>query len=123
MKEQLTVRGTSTETTLRKPTVARFLLDAPVLPLVTDTLRVAEAFRHRLMARYQRHCHRQKFGNADRPHREEFRSPVLAGKDADGHCLQGHRHAFYLPTAEGGDPRWITHVTVLAADGLGPNEV
>jgi CRISPR-associated protein Csb2 len=30
-----------------------------------------------------------------------------------------HGHAYYLPTAEGDDPRRITHVTMLAADGFG----
>jgi hypothetical protein len=57
--------------------VARFLLDGPVLPLVTDTLRVAEAFRHALLRRYQRHCHRRKYGPADKTYREAFRSEVL----------------------------------------------
>jgi CRISPR-associated protein Csb2 len=107
----------------QNPTIARFLLDAPVLPLVTDTLRIAEAFRHGLLTRFQRHCHRQKYGNMARPYREEFRSRVLSGKDAEGRALQGHHHAYYLPTAEGPDPRWITHVTIVAAAGFGPNEV
>ncbi len=103
-------------------TTARFLLDGPVLPLVTDTLRVAEAVRHALMTRFQRHCHRRQYGHANRPYQELFRSEVLAGKDADGQALREHRHAYYLPTAEG-DPRWITHVTVTAADGFGADEV
>ena len=103
--------------------MARFLLDRAVLPMVTDTLHVAEAFRHALLRRYQRHRHRQKYGLADKSHHEPFRSEVLAGKDADGRCLHDHRHAFYLPTAEGPDPRQITHVTVVAASGFGPDEV
>src|SRR5207247_1657371 len=106
-----------------KPTLARFLLDGPVLPLVTETLGVAEAFRHALLRRYQHQCHRHKYGHADRPYRELFRSEVLAGKDADGQILRQHRHAFYLPTAEGADPRRITHLTVFAAAGFGPHEL
>lgn len=106
-----------------RPTVARFLLDGPVLPLVTETLPVAEAFRRGLMARFQRHCHRQKYGHADKPYQELFRSEVFAGKDAAGQALRNHRHAFYLPTAEGDDPRQITHVTVVAAAGFGPDEL
>ena len=103
--------------------MARFLLDGPVLPLVTDTIRVAEAFRHELLRRYQGACHRQKYGRAAPPYQEVFRSSVLSGKDADGQCLRQHRHAFYLPTAEGDDPRRLTHLTVVAADAFGPNEV
>jgi hypothetical protein len=34
-----------------------------------------------------------------------------------------HGHAHYLPTAEGGGRRWITHVTIYAANGSGPVEV
>jgi CRISPR-associated protein Csb2 len=107
----------------RHPTLARFSLDAPALPPITDTLPVAEAFRHAVMRQFQRHCHRQKFGHANTPYRELFRSEVLAGKDAAGRCLHQHRHAFYLPSAEGDDARRITHVTVAAADGFGPDEV
>jgi CRISPR-associated protein Csb2 len=103
--------------------VARFLLDGPVLPLITETIRVAEAFRRGLMNRYQRCCHRRKYGYAEKPYQELFRSEVLSGKDKDGVSLRRHRHAFYLPTAEGSD-RWrITHVTATAADGFGPDEV
>jgi CRISPR-associated protein Csb2 len=103
--------------------VARFRLDGPVLPPITDTLSVAEAFRHALMRQYQRHCHREKHGHANTPYRELFRSEVLAGKDADGQFLRQHRHAFYLPTAEDAQPRSITHITVLAAEGFGAAEV
>lgn len=106
-----------------KPTIARFLLDGPLLPLVTQTLPVAEAFRQALMEQYQRCRHRRKYGHARQPSQERFWSEVLAGKDADGHILREHRHAYYLPSAEGSDPRWITHVTVAAADGFGPDEV
>src|SRR5262249_17325000 len=47
--EGSSVPATARRTDRPKPTIARFLLDAPVLPLVTDTLRVAEAFRDALM--------------------------------------------------------------------------
>lgn len=102
-------------------TVARFLLDGPVLPLVTDTVRVAEAFRHRLLVRFQQNCHQQRYGTV-LPRQEEFRSEVLSGKDAAGHFLHGHRHAAYLPTV-GSDSRWITHITVYARDGFNADEV
>jgi CRISPR-associated protein Csb2 len=107
----------------KQMTIARFLLDGPVLPLVTDALPVAEAFRRALMGQFQWNRHRQKYGHANKPYREMFWSEVLSGKDADGQCLRQHRHAFYLPTAEGSDSRWITHVTIAAADGFGANDV
>jgi CRISPR-associated protein Csb2 len=83
----------------------------------------AEAFRHALMGQFQRQCHRQKYGHARKPYQELFHSPLLSGKDADGQLMQQHRHAFFLPTAEGSDPRRITHVTVAAAGGFGTDEV
>src|SRR5262249_36245412 len=69
------------------------------------------------------HCHRRKYGHAGKPYQELFCSKVLSGKDSDGQPLRQHRHAYYLPIAEGSDPRWITHVTVAAADGFGADEV
>lgn len=105
------------------PAIARFLLDGPVLPLVTDTLPIAEAFRQALMGQFQRCLHRRKYGHHRKPYQELFRSAVLSGKDADGQFLHQHRHAHYLPTSEGGDPRRITHVTVVADDGFGADEV
>jgi CRISPR-associated protein Csb2 len=107
---------------LFKATVARFALDGPVLPLVTDTLPLAEVARSVIMGKFQRLLHRRKYGTADKPYRELFRSPVLSGKDADGGRLLNHGHAYYLPVDEDGDGR-IDHVTVLAEDGFGPEEV
>ncbi len=46
----------------------------------------------------------------------------ISGKDAGGQYLPGHDHAHYLPTAEGDDPRRITHLTVFAPGGLGDGE-
>ena len=121
--ETSTMPTTPPPTGRPQPTVARFLLDGPALPLVTDTLRVAEAFRQALLRRYQQCCHRHKYGRTDAPYREVFRSQVFAGKDAQGQCLRDHRHAYYLPTAEGQDPRRLTHITVFAEAGLGRDEV
>jgi CRISPR-associated protein Csb2 len=111
-----------------QPTVARFLLDGPVLPLVTDTVRVAEALRSAAMSRFNAWCHRQQaaeveqFRRTDRPDR--YSSPVLAGKDTRtrGPYLPGHDHAHFLPTAEGDDCRRLTHVTVYARQGFGAGE-
>ncbi len=113
-------------TARHKPTVARFLLDAPVLPLVTDTLRVAEAFRNAAMSHFRRWCRRnpalaEPFRRTDQP--GQFASPTLSGKESSGAIRKDHRHACYLPTADGDDPRRLTHVTVTAGEGFGPGEV
>jgi CRISPR-associated protein Csb2 len=106
-----------------RPTVARFLLDGPVLPLVTDAVRVAEAFRGRLLGGYAAvRRRREPAGPPAAGPGPRFRSPTLAGKDAAGRPLGTHGHAHYLPTAEG-DPRRVTHVTVFAPDGFDPDEV
>ena len=105
-----------------KPAVARFLLDGPVLPLITDTIRVAEAIRAAGMSRFNAWCHKQQpaevehYRRVNRPDR--YSSPVLSGKDASGGFLLTHDHAYYLPTAESDDPRQVTHVTVFAPGGF-----
>jgi CRISPR-associated protein Csb2 len=112
----------------KQPTVARFLIDGPVLPLVTDTVRVAEAVRRALMGRFQRWCRKQPEESKEYvvgtwpDGRDRYSSKVLSGKDSEGRVLHSHRHAHYLPTAEG-DLRRITHVTVFARDGFNPDEV
>jgi CRISPR-associated protein Csb2 len=103
-------------------TVARFLLDGPVLPLVTETLPVAEAFRHVLMRLFQHILHRRKHGKFDRSSRERFYSRVLSGKNETGQPLKSHDHAYYLPTAEY-DANRLDHMTVFAAEGFGPDEL
>jgi CRISPR-associated protein Csb2 len=123
--ESVRVPVKSRKDTRPKPTVARFLLDGPVLPLVTDTVRVAEAFRAAAMHRFERWCRKQSTGvesyrRTNRPDR--FSSPVLSGKDAAGQYLRGHDHAYYLPTAEGDDRRRLTHVSVYARDGFDAGE-
>lgn len=93
----------------QRPTVVRYALSGPVLPLLTDTLRIAELMRRSAMSRYGRYNH-------------EAASPTLSGKEADGKPRTGHRHAFYLPTDEDQDG-WLDHLTVWAPAGLTPQEV
>ncbi len=103
-------------------TVARFLLDGPVLPLITDTITVAEKFRSAAMSCFEKWCQGNRleaiqFERTDAPGR--YSSPILSGKELDGtSTLVRHQHAHYLPTAEGVDPRRITHVTIFARGGL-----
>lgn len=94
--------------------IARFALDSAVLPLVTETLPVAETARRSLMGLYGRLC--------PLPDGSKGRSAIYCGKDARSQPLEGHGHAHYLPTDEDGDGR-LDHLTIVAADGFGPDEL
>ena len=96
----------------RRPTlhVARYALDSTVLPLATETLPLAERVRAALMGRMP------KDNEQRRPSR------VFSGKDLAGAPLEGHGHAYFLPTDEDGDGR-LDHVTVYAHDGFGRDEI
>jgi len=91
-----------------KPNVARYALSSTVLPLLVDTVQVAELARRSLMARYGR-------ANAGGT------SSIFSGKAPDGTLLEGHRHTFYLPTDEDGDGR-VDHLTLYARDGFDETE-
>ncbi|MFQ5849314.1 MAG: type I-U CRISPR-associated protein Csb2 [Candidatus Binatia bacterium] len=92
--------------------VVRYALDSTVLPLVTETLPVAEAARRALMSWH---------GWLTEKNGVRGRSDVLSGKDEHGQRLAGHRHAYYLPTDEDSDGR-LDHLTVYAAGGFGHDE-
>jgi len=93
--------------------VIRFAFDSSVLPLVTETLPVAEAARRALMCIHGRMTERDGVRG---------RSPVLSGKDEHGDPLTGHVHAYYLPTDEDGDGR-IDHLTIVARTGFDAQEM
>ncbi len=93
--------------------VARFVLDSAVLPLVTETLPVAEAARCALMGAYRWLAAREGASGW---------SETFSGKDAQGRPLSGHAHAYYLPTDEDGDGR-LDHLTVYAAARFTPTEL
>lgn len=92
--------------------VVRYVLNSAVLPLVTETLPVAEAARRSLMG-----IHGQLTANDG----ILGRSDVFSGKDEQGQPRTDHRHAYFLPTDEDGDGR-LDHLTVYAADGLPSDE-
>jgi CRISPR-associated protein Csb2 len=92
--------------------VARYALDSTVLPLLTDTLTIAEAARRALMGIYGRLTRTNGVGG---------RSRIFSGKDEQDKPLTTHRHCYYLPTDEDGDDR-LDHLTVFAADGFGAQE-
>jgi len=104
------------------PTMVRFALDGSVLPLVEETLRIAETARRTAMGVFRR-IEERRIYHGDRPENEpQPRSEVFSGKNAESVPLEGHRHAYYIPTDEDGDGR-IDHLTVVAAMGFGPAEV
>jgi CRISPR-associated protein Csb2 len=111
-----------------KLTVARYLLvpeGRRALPLVTDTLPIAEAARAALMSIFRKRCEKLALGQyrVRRPGGPDtYASPVFAGKDALGQPLKMHGHAHYLPTDEDGDGR-IDHLSVHAPEGFGADEV
>jgi CRISPR-associated protein Csb2 len=94
--------------------IARFILDSTVLPLVTETLPVAEAARRTLMGIYGRLSPRTENSGS--------RSPIFSGKNEESQPLRGHGHAYYLPTDEDNDGR-LDHLTVVAADGFDSREL
>jgi CRISPR-associated protein Csb2 len=92
--------------------VVRYALDSTVLPLVTETLPVAESARRTLMGIY---------GRLTENDGVRGRSSILSGKDEHGQPLADHHHAYYLPTDEDGDGR-LDHLTVYATGGFGQDE-
>ena len=103
--------------------IVRYVLDSSVLPLATQTLPVAEAARRALMGAYKRVA--EQYPNDDTDPgtaADRTKSQILSGKDRGGTPLEGHRHAYYLPTDEDGDGR-LDHLTVYAKDGFGKEEI
>lgn len=98
--------------TRRRFRVARYALQSPVLPLVTDTVSFAERVRVKLMGMHKR------LMNGD----EQAVSPLFSGKSKEGGAARGHRHAFILPLDEDRDGR-IDHVLVRAADPFTESEL
>src|SRR5712664_417829 len=86
-------------------------LHGKVLPLVTDTIAVAERFRMCAMGASRR------IGGGDPARVSSF----LSGKDSTGTPLKEHRHAYYLPLDRDEDGR-IDHVLVRCTGGLGREE-
>jgi CRISPR-associated protein Csb2 len=96
-------------------TLARFLLDAPVLPLITETLPLAEQARHSLLSKCKYLARRDNPNLADADIWPL--SPAFWGKDEQAQPRTNHQHAFFLPADEDGDGR-IDHITVFAPMGF-----
>jgi CRISPR-associated protein Csb2 len=105
-----------------RPTLARFAIDGTVLPLVEETLHIAEIARRTAMGMFRR-IEEKRLYHGNIPEDAPLpRSEVFSGKGVHGDPLEGHRHAYYIPTDEDGDGR-IDHLTIAAAMGFGPSEV
>jgi CRISPR-associated protein Csb2 len=100
--------------TKSKPQVARFALDSSVLPLITETLSVAESARWNLMGHF----------GAITARRDGIKgkSEIFSGKDEAGNRLTHHGHCYFLPTDDDGDGR-LDHLTLVAEAGFGKDEL
>ena len=91
---------------------ARFVLDVAEgrrpLPLVTETLALAETVRSALIG-----LHFRRTGHHSR---------AFTGKDEDGKPLDAHNHAFYLPSDEDQDSR-IDQITIYAKGAFSRDDV
>jgi CRISPR-associated protein Csb2 len=95
--------------------VARFALDGPVLPLVTETLPLAEQARRSLLSKCKYLLLRL---NPDLRDTEVGpRCFAFWGKDEQAQPRTGHQHAFFLPADEDNDGR-LDHLTVFAPMGF-----
>lgn len=124
--QERTVTPTKIRVTRPGMQILRFSLDSAVLPLVTETLPVAEAARRIAMGIYKRQELQVHYGGQiPNPLPKDApvpKSAVFSGKDADGNKLEGHQHAYFLPTDEDGDGR-LDHLTVYAAEGFPQTEL
>src|SRR5260370_1048590 len=82
-------------------TLARYVYDASVLPPIEDTLPLAEAAPAQVIGLYSKVRQRRRYGRDIPADPERYRAATLAGKDAHGLALAGHRPAFSLPPCEG----------------------
>lgn len=112
-KVEPTIRSRMGQSSKHHPQIVRFALDSTVLPLVTETLPIAEAARRALMSWHGRLTERNGVRG---------QSETLSGKNAAGERLRGHHHAYYLPSDEDADGR-IDHLTIVARDGFDIEEM
>jgi len=88
-----------------RPKVARFKITSSVPPRILNAISVAERIHQAILSRYK-----------DTPVPE-----VFSGRGADGKPLTGHRHLHIFCEANGKRDE-ITHATLYAKDGFGPQE-
>ncbi|MDY3556151.1 type I-U CRISPR-associated protein Csb2 [Gemmata sp. JC717] len=105
---------------------ARFVLDVAEgrrpLPLVTETLPLAEEIRRQLGREYGRIVRNRNRGVEFAKDDPRLFSPMFYGKDEYGMPACSHDHAFYLPSDEDRDGR-IDHITVFASGRFSRDDV
>jgi CRISPR-associated protein Csb2 len=106
---EITPKPKRRKNTTTRPQVAHFALDSSVLPLVTESLPIAERFRRILMGIYGRQNNGEK-------------SESFSGKKADGTRIMSHDHAAFLPFDKSGQGR-LEQITIIASGGFSPAEV
>lgn len=88
------------------PTIARYVLDGPALPPITEAIELTSLARAACMSIVN-----------------EDGMPLFSGKDEDGNSLSsGHQHAHYIVSDEDGDGK-IDHLTIYAEMGFDENHV
>lgn len=106
------------------PTVIRFVLDGPVLPLATETLAFSESFRRAAMSRFNHWCRRHTKRSVKYLRKPDlYSSPTLSGKELSGKLLKGHVHAHYWPVFAADDPHRIRGMTLYARCGFKNEEI
>lgn len=106
--------GVMVPNALKRTHVAQFVLDSTVLPQITEALPVAESARRILMGIGGRMF--------SAPDGSRGRSDVFSGKNENGRPLEGHGHAYYLPTDEDQDG-YIDHLTIIAVGGFNEQDL
>ena len=92
-------------------TVVRYRIDGQALPLLTEAMRIGDAFKRAAMGRYRRICG------------PDSASPNLSGMDSSGGYLRdGHSHSSYIATDDDGDRR-LDHVTVVSRTPFSAKEL
>jgi len=101
-------------------TLARFALDGPVLPTVTNTLPLAEQVRYRLLKQCE--TLHKRANSQDAALGLQVPAPAFLGKDEARRPLTGHQHAFFLPYDEDGDG-YLDHLAIFAPMGFNAREL
>ncbi len=89
--------------------VVRFMIGGRIRPLLTRSVRVSESFRKAAISQYGTISNGRK-------------TAALSGHEKDGASVEGHTHAFYIPTDDDNDGR-IDHLTVFKHGAFSPEEI
>ena len=110
--DALRIKPVAAKSQRREIRSVRYALDSNVLPVITETVSIAERVRTHLMGIHK------KVVNDD-PTKVSAR---FSGKDQQGKAAIGHEHVFILPTDEDGDGR-IDHVLVQSQNPFTDDEL